>query len=82
MNDPRALPATELKQYMLALGQAARRASRVVARSTTAVRNAALEAAFGAHPPLATPAADRAGFVHDGDAATLVANALSVIAAG
>ncbi|MDE3011727.1 MAG: glutamate-5-semialdehyde dehydrogenase [Pseudomonadota bacterium] len=33
---------------MLALGQAARRASRVVARSTTAVRNAALEAAAGA----------------------------------
>lgn len=42
----------------------------------------ALEAAFGANPPLATPAADRAGFAHDGDPATLVANALSVIAAG
>lgn len=41
-----------------------------------------LEAAFGAHPPLATPAADRAGFAHDGDPATLVTNALSVIAAG
>lgn len=48
MNDPRALLATELKQHMLALGQAARRASRVVARSTTAVRNAALEAAADA----------------------------------
>lgn len=44
--------------------------------------DAALEAAFGAHPPLATPAADRAGFAHDGDPATLVTNALSVIAAG
>lgn len=43
--------------------------------------DAGLEAAFGAHPPLATPAADRAGFAHDGDPATLVANALSVIAA-
>jgi hypothetical protein len=42
----------------------------------------ALEAAFGSHPPLATPTADRAGFAHDGDPATLVANALSVIAAG
>lgn len=42
--------------------------------------DAALEAAFGAHPPLATPAAERAGFAHDGDLATLVANALSVIA--
>lgn len=41
-----------------------------------------LEAAFGSHPPLTTPAADRAGFAHDGDPATLVANALSVIAAG
>jgi nucleoside-diphosphate-sugar epimerase len=44
--------------------------------------DAALEAAFGAHPPLATPAAERAGFAHDGDPATLVASALSVIAAG
>jgi nucleoside-diphosphate-sugar epimerase len=44
--------------------------------------DAGLEAAFGAHPQLATPAADRAGFAHDGDPATLVANALSVIAAG
>ena len=44
--------------------------------------NAALEAAFGANPPLATPAADHAGFAHDGDPATLVAQALSVIAAG
>jgi D-erythronate 2-dehydrogenase len=38
-----------------------------------------LEAAFGAQPPLATPAAERAGFAHDGDLATLVANALAVI---
>jgi hypothetical protein len=42
--------------------------------------DAALEAAFGAHPPLSTPNADRAGFAHDGDLATLVANALAVIA--
>ena len=40
----------------------------------------ALEAAFGAQPHLATPAAERAGFAHDGDLATLVANALTVIA--
>ncbi len=43
---------------------------------------AALEAAFGAQPPLFTPAAERAGFAHDGDLATLVANALEVIAKG
>ena len=41
--------------------------------------DAALEAAFGAQPPLSTPAAERAGFAHDGDLATLVANALAVI---
>jgi nucleoside-diphosphate-sugar epimerase len=40
----------------------------------------ALEAGFGAQPPLATPAAEQAGFAHDGDLATLVANALDVIA--
>jgi len=43
--------------------------------------DAALEAGFGAQPPLATPAAERAGFAHDGDPAKLVANALAVIAA-
>lgn len=40
----------------------------------------ALEAGFGAYPPLSTPAADRAGFAHDGDVATLVDRALSQIA--
>jgi D-erythronate 2-dehydrogenase len=44
------------------------------------VPDAALEAGFGAQPPLATPAAEHAGFAHDGDLATLVANALDVIA--
>jgi nucleoside-diphosphate-sugar epimerase len=42
--------------------------------------DAALEAAFAAQPPLSTPAADRAGFAHDGDLATLVSNALDIIA--
>ncbi|MBS0482068.1 MAG: NAD-dependent epimerase/dehydratase family protein [Proteobacteria bacterium] len=41
--------------------------------------DAALEAAFAAQPPLATPAADRAGFAHDGDLATLVASALATL---
>lgn len=44
--------------------------------------DAALEAAFGAQPALATPAAERAGFSHDGDLAALVTNALAVIARG
>jgi D-erythronate 2-dehydrogenase len=42
--------------------------------------DAALEAGFGAQPPLATPAAKACGFAHDGDLVTLVTNALAVIA--
>jgi D-erythronate 2-dehydrogenase len=42
--------------------------------------DAALEAGFGKQPPLSTPAAAKCGFAHDGDLATLVANALDVIA--
>jgi len=36
-----------------------------------------LEAQFGAYPPLATLAADRLGFRHDGDLSTLIARALT-----
>lgn len=39
--------------------------------------DAALQATFAAQPPLLTPAADRAGFAHDGHLAALVASALS-----
>ena len=39
----------------------------------------ALEAAFAANPPLLTPAAEHAGFAHDGDLATLVASALATL---
>lgn len=38
-----------------------------------------IEAAFASQPPLATPAADRAGFAHDGNLATLVASALATL---
>ena len=41
--------------------------------------DAALEAAFGTQPPLSTPAAEHAGFAHDGDLSKLVANALAAI---
>lgn len=41
--------------------------------------DAVLEAAFAAQPPLATPAALRAGFAHDGNLATLVASALATL---
>ncbi|MBC2667604.1 NAD-dependent epimerase/dehydratase family protein [Novosphingobium piscinae] len=42
--------------------------------------DAALEAAFAAQPPLATPAAERVGLAHDGNLATLVASALATLA--
>jgi nucleoside-diphosphate-sugar epimerase len=41
--------------------------------------DAALEAAFGAHPPLETAAAHHAGFAHDGNLDTLVASALKTL---
>ncbi len=41
--------------------------------------DAGLEAAFGTHPELRTPAADRAGFAHDGALAGLVRSALAAI---
>lgn len=51
----------------------------VSADLVTYAPDAALEVAFAAQPPLATPAAENAGFAHDGDLATLVASALSTI---
>ncbi len=41
--------------------------------------DAGLEMAFGAHPTLAAPAAERLGFAHDGSVATLVARALAAL---
>jgi nucleoside-diphosphate-sugar epimerase len=46
------------------------------AKRVTFVSNLALEANFGRHPPLSTPAAERAGFKHDGDVKMLVRHAL------
>lgn len=42
--------------------------------------NPALEAAFGSHPTLSTPAAEAVGFCHDGSVAALVTRALAHIA--
>ncbi|WP_285018990.1 NAD-dependent epimerase/dehydratase family protein [Novosphingobium sp. fls2-241-R2A-195] len=64
---------------MGALAQELARQSGVSAQLVTYAPDAALEAAFAAQPPLSTPAAERAGFAHDGDAATLVASALSTL---
>ena len=41
------------------------------------VPDPAIEAAFGAQPPLSTPAADALGLTHDGSLAALVAHALA-----
>ncbi|MEZ0244228.1 MAG: NAD-dependent epimerase/dehydratase family protein, partial [Sphingomonas sp.] len=41
--------------------------------------DAALEALFAANPPLETPAADRAGFAHDGSVEALVASAFAAL---
>ncbi len=41
--------------------------------------DAELEAAFGAYPPLSTPAAEKAGFADDGSLANLVASALKTL---
>ncbi len=74
------LPAQRISMGALAAEIAAQTGG--TADLVTYQPDAALEAAFGAHPFLSTPAADRAGFAHDGDLATLVRNALDVIAKG
>ncbi|WP_404477969.1 NAD-dependent epimerase/dehydratase family protein [Novosphingobium sp. BL-52-GroH] len=86
--DPALMPVTRvvtLPAQRIAMGDLAAEVARQCGVSTDLVSyrpDAALETAFGAHPALATPAADDAGFAHDGDPAKLVANALSAIAAG
>ncbi|MDG3443527.1 NAD-dependent epimerase/dehydratase family protein [Nitrospirillum amazonense] len=45
----------------------------------THVPDGTLEAAFGAHPPLLTPAAEAAGFHHDGTLDALVESALATL---
>lgn len=84
--DTAAMPATRvvtLPAQRIATGTLAAEIARQCGVSSALVGyrlDAALEAAFGRLPPLATPAADRAGFTHDGDVATLVARALDAIA--
>ena len=84
--DPARMPTTRvvtLPAQRITMGALAAEVARQCGVAADLVRyhpDAALEAAFGAQPPLATPAAESAGFAHDGDLATLVANALTVIA--
>ncbi len=83
--DSALLPPTRavtLPAQRIAMGDLAAELARqcgVSPELVTYAPDAALEVAFAAQPPLETPAALRAGFAHDGDPATLVANALSGI---
>jgi D-erythronate 2-dehydrogenase len=84
--DASLMPVTRvvtLPAQRITMGDLAAEIARQTGASTDLVSyrsDAALEAGFGAQPPLTTPAAERAGFAHDGDLATLVSNALDVIA--
>jgi D-erythronate 2-dehydrogenase len=84
--DSAAMPVTRavtLPAQRVTMGALAAEIARQTGASIdliTYTRNTALEAAFGAQPPLSTSAAARAGFAHDGDLATLVSSALATIA--
>lgn len=74
--------AVTLPALRIAMGELAVEIAQQCGVSPGLVRyqpDAPLEAAFAAQPPLMTPAAERAGFAHDGDLATLVTNALGSI---
>lgn len=81
-----AMPVTRvvtLPAQRITMGALADEIARQCGVSTALVTympDPALEAGFGAQPPLATPSAESCGFAHDGDLATLVRNALAVIA--
>ncbi|MCX7282704.1 MAG: NAD-dependent epimerase/dehydratase family protein [Novosphingobium sp.] len=83
--DSARLPPTRavtLPALRIAMGDLAAQIARQCAVApdlVTYAPDAMLEAAFATQPPLETPAALHAGFAHDGDAATLVGNALAVI---
>ena len=83
--DSALLPVTRavtLPAQRIAMGDLAAEIARQCGVSLDLVSyapDAALQAQFAANPPLATPAAERAGFAHDGDLATLAASALSTL---
>ena len=77
--ESRAVTLPALRVSMGDLAEAAAKAIGTNLDRVSYAPDAALEAAFGAHPPLATPAAERAGLAHDGSVEQLVANALSTM---
>ena len=83
--DTALLPPTRavtLPAQRVAMGDLAAEIARQCGTSADLVcwaPDAPLEAAFGAYPPLATPAAARAGFADDGSVARLVESALKTL---
>lgn len=83
--DTALLPSTRavtLPALRIAMGDLAAEIARQYGVSADLVRydpDPQLEAAFAAQPPLETPAAQRAGFAHDGDLAMLVKSALHTL---
>lgn len=74
--------AVTLPAQQITMGDLAGEIAAQCGVSTDLVRyqpDSALEVAFAAQPPLSTPAAEKAGFAHDGDLATLVASALKTL---
>jgi hypothetical protein len=69
------LPALRMSMTQLVAAIAEVHGDEVLKR-VTYTSNPALEANFGRYPPLKTPAAEAAGFKHDGDLPTLVRRAL------
>ena len=72
--------AVTLPALRVSMGDLASEIARQCGVSDNLVRyeaDAALEAAFAAQPPLKTPAAEQAGFRHDGTIAALVSSALA-----
>lgn len=83
--DPSAMPVTRvvtLPALRITMGELAAEIAAQTGASIGLISyqpDAALEVAFGSQPPLSTPAAEQAGFAHDGDLSKLVANALAAI---
>jgi len=83
--DTALLPPTRavtLPALRVAMGDLAREVARqcdAAGDLVDYIPDADLEAAFAAQPPLATPAAEHAGFAHDGNLARLVASALATL---
>ncbi|WP_234032849.1 NAD-dependent epimerase/dehydratase family protein [Aurantiacibacter arachoides] len=75
----RAVTLPALRISMGAMAEEIARQCGVSAGLVSWVPDPRLEAAFGAYPPLTTPAAEHAGFANDGTVAKLVASALSTL---